>query len=323
MALTRRLLLPVLLLSATLASAQEQRDLLSLVPSSARVVGGINVVQAKGSPFGQYLLSQMRDDDANFRRFLELTGFDPRQDLLEVLVASPGPVAGQTTRNKDGVVLARANYVPQRVLAAARQEGATVRAYRGIDLIAPPAGGNGSAGVVALVAGQYVVAGTETLVQASLDRYLGGSATLEQELTQRVAEVRPGNDAWFVSLVPTSALTVPGVAPNQQASALRAVQQAHGSVRLGTVVQMSAVAVTRSPQDATALVDVITFAASLLRGQAGNAGPQAPLVQEFLKSLDVAAAGSSVRLSASVPETVLEQLLRPRRAGRAKAVALR
>ena len=40
--------------------------LLKLLPSSVTAVGGINVEQAKNSPFGQYILNQWRQDDKGF-----------------------------------------------------------------------------------------------------------------------------------------------------------------------------------------------------------------------------------------------------------------
>ena len=56
----------------------------------AKVLAGVNVAQAKSSPFGQYVLSQISANDPGLQQLASVTGFDPRQDLCEVLVASNG-----------------------------------------------------------------------------------------------------------------------------------------------------------------------------------------------------------------------------------------
>ncbi len=43
--------------------------LLKLLPPSATVVAGIDVERAKDSPFGQYVLTQWRNDDKGFSEF--------------------------------------------------------------------------------------------------------------------------------------------------------------------------------------------------------------------------------------------------------------
>src|SRR3954454_4643447 len=74
------------LLPATAADPQ----LLSLVMPDAKVVAGVNVDQAKTSPFGQYVLSQMQLQDTEFQKLVMLTGFDPTRDVHELLVATNG-----------------------------------------------------------------------------------------------------------------------------------------------------------------------------------------------------------------------------------------
>ena len=46
----------------------------------AKVVAGLQVDQAKVSPFGQYVLSHMQPDDPRFQKFVSDTGFDPRAE---------------------------------------------------------------------------------------------------------------------------------------------------------------------------------------------------------------------------------------------------
>ncbi|MEJ7606933.1 MAG: hypothetical protein WKF37_11850 [Bryobacteraceae bacterium] len=55
--------------------------LLNLVSPDALVVGGIYVDRTVASPFGQFLLSRIKDDEPAFKQFVNTTGFDPRRDL--------------------------------------------------------------------------------------------------------------------------------------------------------------------------------------------------------------------------------------------------
>src|SRR5438067_12483164 len=87
-------------------------QLLKLVMPDAKVLAGVNVDQAKTSPFGQYVLSQMQSQDAHLKELTTLTGFDPTRDVHEVLVASSGDPNQQT-----GLAVARGNFDPARILA--------------------------------------------------------------------------------------------------------------------------------------------------------------------------------------------------------------
>src|SRR4051794_25586704 len=80
--------------SGALPAADPQ--LLNLVMPDAKVLAGVNVEQAKGTQFGQYILNQMQTHDTEMQKLVELTGFDPRRDVRELLVASDGAANGKT-----------------------------------------------------------------------------------------------------------------------------------------------------------------------------------------------------------------------------------
>ena len=74
--------------SGVLSAADPQ--LLNLVMPDAKVLAGVNVEQAKGTQFGQFVLNQLQTQDADLQKLATLTGFDPRRDVRELLVASNG-----------------------------------------------------------------------------------------------------------------------------------------------------------------------------------------------------------------------------------------
>ena len=108
-------------------------QLLNLVMPDAKVLAGVNVDQAKTSPFGQYVLSQMQLQDTHLTELTALTGFDPTRDVHELLVASSGGANQQT-----GLALARGNFDPARINALRLTKGAASEIYNGVTIIEDP-----------------------------------------------------------------------------------------------------------------------------------------------------------------------------------------
>src|SRR5581483_8571807 len=123
-------------------------------------------------------------------------------------------------------------------------------------------------------------------------------AILDSALQNLITQVSPNNDAWFASLLPGSFLTQHvNDATNQQVKtqvqALQSVRQAAGGVRFGDLVQLTFDAVTRSPQDAVSLTDVVRFVASLVQMQRQK-DPKAGLLASALDNMTMNTSGSNV-----------------------------
>src|SRR6185295_11221365 len=74
--------------TATLASAADPQ-LLKLIMPDAKVVSGVDIGHVKTTSFGQFFLSQFLGN-ADFNTLVGATGFDPRVDVSEIVMASPG-----------------------------------------------------------------------------------------------------------------------------------------------------------------------------------------------------------------------------------------
>src|SRR5215475_3596731 len=82
----------VTLLAAWVPAHAADSQLVNLLPADAKVIAGVNVAQAKGSPFGQYVLSQVQLDNKGLKDLTLQTGFDPTRDVNELLAAgNPEP----------------------------------------------------------------------------------------------------------------------------------------------------------------------------------------------------------------------------------------
>jgi hypothetical protein len=271
--------------------------LLNLVMPDAKAVAGINVQKAKTSPFGQFLLTQLPAGD-EFNKFSSTTGFDPRQDLVEVLMAS-------NTDKKSGLALARGTFNIAQITAAVLKDGShTVQTYNGAQLVVPTAT-TGDQHAIGFLSSSIAMAGDLASVKAAIDRS-GTSNAIDSVLAAKISGYSAA-DAWSVTIAPISSLNhaAPTDANNPIAGALKTIQAASGSVTLASPVLISAEAQALTDQDATSLSDVLKFVVGMIAGNADSA-PFASLLQ----TLDVSTDHSTIKVKLSIPEDQLEELIK-------------
>jgi len=287
----------VSLFSSAVCGADLQ--LLGMLTPEAKLVAGINADQAKSSPFGQFLLSRIPEDDQGFRESILATGFDPRRDVREVLIASDGKPG-----RHNGVILVRGSFDAARIFAAAaKQQGHTRETYKGVEMLVK------EGGALAFLSGTVAMAGGEDYVRAAIDRR-NSPVSLEPLLYAKVNELSATQDVWVVSATPLSELSrrVPnGTAQGAlNGDIVKKIERSSGGVKFGSIVQITGEALMETERDATALTDVIRFLASMAQLRAPASGPGANLVQ----SLDVRAEANTVKLSVGIAEDQLENLLK-------------
>jgi hypothetical protein len=291
------------------AAALQAADpvLLNLVMPDAKVLAGINVQKAKTTQFGQFLLTQMPAGDA-IDGFIAATGFDPRQDLTEVLMASD---AGTKSTS---LLLARGTFNPAQIAAAVAKDGKhTSQTYKGAQLITSNTTGDN--GAVAFLSGNIAVAGDLATVKSAVDRSSGNNA-IDPGLAAKAAGFA-ATDAWSVSIAP---INFPGdgdkAAGNPLGGALKSIQQASGSIMLSSPVQISIQALADSDQNATSLSDVLKFFVMMMQGQ--NQG-----ATSILNSLNVSTDHSTINVQLSIPEDQLEELIKSTKSSGDKAAKKR
>jgi hypothetical protein len=276
--------------------------LMNLVPADAKVVAGMQVDRAAASRIGQHLLSQMKDDDPDFRKFVTAGGFDPRRDLREVVLASTsGPDKGH------GLVLARGAFDVSRLVALARTTGATVQKYQGLDVITGP---GAEAGWVVFPDSTTAIGGDPQMVRNALDRRRGG-APMDARMAAKVNEFGNRYDIWMVSTLPVSQFA--GKMPDQQVSGamrgdmMQGIEQTSGGILLGSMVQVAGEAVTRSDKDASAMVDVVRFLAGMV--QSNRDKQDAGKFASLLDTLELKSEANVMKFHLSIPEADIEKLM--------------
>jgi hypothetical protein len=282
--------------------------LLNLLMPDAKVVAGINVEQAAGSTFGQFLLAQLPANEPGLSKLMTATGFDPRRDLREILTATdaqPGP---------HGLTAARGTFDTARIFAAAQAAGKTVETYNGVQILtgektAHPHG-------LAFLGSSIAVAGDIDSVHGAIDRRSATGTAILASLASQVQQLSGTFDAWSISILPLSAFSgqigAAGATGNLggilNSDLLKTIQQTSGGVRFGDMVQVSGQALSNSAQNATALADVLRFVANMVRVNAPASSAAA--IGVLLQNLIVQADGSVVNVTLSIPEPQLESLIR-------------
>ncbi len=304
----RFLTAPVLIcLTAAAGFASTDSALLALVPANAKIVTGVNVQQALTSPFGQFLLTKTDADGNGFDKMLKDTGFDPRRDLQSFVFASAGPAG--TGSQSSFVFVARGNFQSQNISKQITAHGGTAQNIGGIEVYLGNEHDQQTA--FALLDSGIAVFGDLASVQQVIANRSSPSV-LDPALQTLIVKVSAGNDAWFASTIGGTYLSQHlNDATNHQlkpqAIALQSVHQAAGGLLFGDPIQLSFDAITRSPQDAKSLVDVMRFAASFVQMQRSS-GPQAEVLASAMDSMVVSAADNNFHASLAIPEKSLEQI---------------
>lgn len=292
----------LMLAGAALLPAADQA-LLNLVMPDARILAGINVDQAKATPFGQYVLTQIQAQGGqHLQQVATLTGFDPTRDLHELLIAVGLP------GSKTGLILARGNFDAARIQTAAQAGGGTTVTYNGVTLLLDPKQKH----AVAFLGSTIAVAGDVASVKAAVDRQ-SNPTTLNPVLEVQVNQWSTSEDAWAVAATPLSALKPPANASHPPNPAVQAavqnIQQAAGGVKFGDPIVLTGQAQTDTDQNATALANVVKFVANVAQAQAQQNNPA---LAAILPSLMVMASGNLVNFSLDVPESQAEQAVKVR-----------
>ena len=278
--------------------------LLNLVMPDAQVMAGVNVTNATVTPLGTFLVTHL-SNDPGLQQLIAQTGFDPSKDLTEVLAASNGNTAAPS-----GLTLAKGNFDVAKIVAqVSAGSNLQVSSYGGATLIT--AANPKDTYAFAFIGGSIAVTGDIASVKAALDRK-GAVNSIDPALATQVQALSTTEDAWSVSLASLGSLIPGGAAASggagQTLQLVKNIQSSSAGLKFGGSVQFTAQAVADTPQDASALGDVIKMIASLAAMSAAN-NKDAAAIAQALQSLQVTTSGATVNLSASLPEAQVEALL--------------
>jgi hypothetical protein len=277
-------------------------SLLKLVMPDAKAMSDVNVAQAKLTPFGQFALGQLANED--IQKLIVLTGFDPTKDLTEVLCATNG-------EPNTGLALATGIFDPVKIGALAAKDGAVTDTYQGVTLLEDSKKGN----AVAFLNSGLLAAGDIANVKAAIGRQ-SAPTTLPKSLMDEITMLGNTEDAWALTTVSPAALhpaaptnkpeTINGV--TIPANLFQQVQSGWAGVKFGSNITITAQAQTTDATTATNLAGML----QLLQNFALMQAQQNADLAAFAKSISVTAQGTQVNFSASLPEDQFQKLMQPK-----------
>jgi len=293
----------------SLSAAPTGPSELSYVPADAAVVAYANVRDVMASQFRERLREAVPEENRGRDELLRETGIDVEKDIDHV-------VACVIKRDGEdgGLVVARGNFNPAQLETMAREHGATVEDYRGKRLLVGPVheGRHGTKQpTLAFMEPGLVAIGDSASIKSSIDAQMSGQSVMSNdELMKLVADVDSGSNAWAVGRL--DALTSQAQLPEEVSRQIPAIKwfAATGHIDGGFTGTLRAEA--RDEEAAENLRDVIRGFFALAKMQAGSA----PRAAALLQTLQLSGTGTTVRLSFTVPNEVLDLLVAARKGDR-------
>lgn len=295
----RRTLL-TLVFSAAVAAASDP-TLLNMVPKDPRMIAGVDIDRARSSSLGQRIIAEMKDEDKGLQELIASTGFDPRRDLREIVLASDGKATDRS------LVIVRGSFDQSKINAFLRTKGAAASIYKGVELWADPKN-SGKDGVIAFVNTSLALFGQTAAVQEAIDRRSASSPAFSADLQSKVREWSV-NDAWFISTSSLSELGVNSDGKNKvmpQGISPDSIRAANAGVVFGKDILVTGEALTRSDKDAQALVDVVRFIMGMIRMNSDK--PDASELLKVLDSMTLTTSGASMKFSLAIPEEQFQKM---------------
>ncbi|HSB16083.1 MAG TPA: hypothetical protein VLE22_16640 [Bryobacteraceae bacterium] len=272
--------------------------LAKLVPQDAVMLAGTRMEEVRATT--AYKLWGNDADSPAIDRFARDTGFDPRKDIRELLVASDG---------EDTVFLARGAFAPAKLEQLLAEQGARKSTHRGQTVI------NNGEWSVAFLDTTTAVAGGTLAVQSSIDRRLQGGGGIPAILAGRMKAIPKDSQLWIVTfgLSPALARAIPerGNMSNLR-RLLSMVESASAGVDLRSGFSLNADAVGRTAEDAKFIHDAFRGLVGMGRLTVPDNEPE---MLRFYDAIGITQKERTVRVQAAVPMDVLEKLaakMRPR-----------
>lgn len=301
--------------------------LLALLPGESEAVMGINVQAVFKSTIGQEIAKSSQSQSKDLEEFTAMTGVDLKNDIHEVMLAgfslTPGSGAKGTAK---GLALIRGNFQPARIGTAILAKGGTKASFQGKDIWYPQSIGKTSAvtgqekDVMTFVDSTLAVAGPESQVKRFLS---GGHPKAQASLQSKVNAASNRYDIWMVSNVSPAqlagAMDVAGGTPEQaigpmQGDMFKKIESTQGGIKFGPTIHFGMEMEAITPEDATALLNVMQFFQSMMAGSAqsknGSSSGMPAGLQSMLSGVKMRSQAKTVSIEWDVPEATALEFIR-------------
>ncbi|MFN0106751.1 MAG: hypothetical protein ACKV2U_32240 [Bryobacteraceae bacterium] len=298
-----------LLLSASAVFGADSA-LLNLVMPEARMVAGMDVERARDSFLGRKLMEQLDTKDGEFAKFVAMTGFDPRRDLREVILATPDA----NTKNPPALILVRGVFDTGRINGFLKVAGIVpAENLGGIDFYMKPEAKEDMG--FAIIDGTLALAGNKEVVRAALKRRAGAGPALTAATYSKVQSLSRANDIWMVTSIPVAEFSqaLPGGKEGPSGmmggDAFKGIEQAAMGIRFGAeLMELTAETISRTEKDATSIADVVRFLSTMV--QMNREKPEVKAFADALDAMKLTTDAKTTTLTVSLPMAEMEKMFK-------------
>jgi hypothetical protein len=290
-----------------LAAERVDNVLAQMVPDNSLVLVGMRMEQLKSTPLFQKLVAQEKlpqlDD------FARESGFDPRRDVRDLLLASSG---------KQTVLLARGNFHPTIPVKATKLK------YHGYTIVSNGESGPQESGFCILDS-SLAAAGPVPALEAALDQYKSGRRNNASALLTRARSIAENYQLWVVTAGDSNFITenMPGISGGADFGRIfRSLQNTLIQADLRNGLKGIAEGSCTTAQDAKTLADAA-------RGMVGmgrlNTPENQPELVRLWDGIKVEQVDRKITLTVDIGQDLIDQLLKvmqtngPKRKGRPPA----
>ena len=278
---------------------------LSYVPADAAVVAYANVRDVMTSHFRERFREAVPEQNEGRDEFLRETGIDVERDIDHV-VACMIPTEGK----EGGLVVARGRFNPTQLETLAREHGGVVEEYRGKRLLVGSTRAGDRKPTLAFMETGLVAIGDDTSIRRSIDAQMSGQSVMSNdELMKLVGDVDAGANAWAVGRV--DVLAQQAKLPDEVSRQIPALKWFAATGRINGGFTGTLRAEARDEEAAENLRDVVRGLFALAKMQAGSD----PRVAALVQTLQLSGTGTTVTLSFTVPNEVIDLLGQARKSG--------
>src|SRR5690348_5423006 len=279
-------LLPILLAAPMFCAAQS--DLTDLLPADTQMAFGIKVHSVLNSELAKNLTAEMKGQTADWQKLIAMSGFDPLNDLDEVLIGSTGSGDKAPT-----LIVARGKFDIAKLAPNAE-------IYNGVPLVTSQ---NPKAeGVYGFLDETTAIAGDPATVKAAID-HRSEAAHLEAKLAAQIADYRNRYDVWAVVNRTDALSKLIANSKNPAAAGLDSIDHFQFGLSMKQGLELAAEVHARTAKDAEQLATTLQFLQAMTKASqpAGTEGPKFTFKNED-GTLKVALAVSEADLEKSIQQ---------------------
>jgi len=240
----RRTLRPLPFLLAAPVFCAAQSNLADLLPADTQIAFGIKVHSVMNSELAKNVTAEMKTQTADWQKLIAISGFDPLNDIDEVLIGSTG--AGEKAPT---LIVARGRFDIAKLAPNAE-------IYNGVPLVTSQS--PKAQGVYGFLDDTTAIAGDPATVKAAID-HRAEAAHLDGTLASQIAEYREHYDVWaVVNRTDQLAKFVPK-AGNPAASAVDSIDHFQFGLSVQKGLELTAAVHARTAKDAEQLAATLQF----------------------------------------------------------------